>query len=153
MRGELLTAPRLKNPKMPKAINDIVLKAMAPEIRARYQRAGELLDDVLAAAGRDAAPDRAAPADRRRRGQRHPDPPQGPGIAAAALLLALPQAPARALGSVPVLRRSPVASRAVELGNWDRVRSGGWASEPIMSVHAEMHAHPTHPIHQSANHP
>ena len=49
MRGELLTAPRLKNPKIPKAINDIVLKAMAPEIHARYQRASELLDDVLAA--------------------------------------------------------------------------------------------------------
>jgi serine/threonine-protein kinase len=48
MRGELVTAPRLKNPKVPKAINDIVLKAMAPEITARYQRAGELLDDLLA---------------------------------------------------------------------------------------------------------
>ena len=49
MKGELLTAPRLKNPKIPKAINDIVLKAMAPDIHARYQRAAELLDDVLAA--------------------------------------------------------------------------------------------------------
>jgi serine/threonine-protein kinase len=51
MRGDLLTAPRLKNPKIPKAINDIVLKAMAPEITARYQRASELLDEVLAARG------------------------------------------------------------------------------------------------------
>ena len=51
MSGDLLTAPRLKNPRIPKAINDIVLKAMAPEIHARYQRAGELLDDVLAARG------------------------------------------------------------------------------------------------------
>jgi eukaryotic-like serine/threonine-protein kinase len=49
MAGELLTPPRLKNPKIPKAINDIVMKAMAPDIHARYQRAGELLDDVLAA--------------------------------------------------------------------------------------------------------
>ena len=32
MRGELLTPPRLKNPKIPKAINDIVMKAMAPDI-------------------------------------------------------------------------------------------------------------------------
>src|SRR5262252_4586399 len=48
-RGELVTAPRLRNAKIPKAINDIVLKAMAPDIPARYQRAGELLDDVLAA--------------------------------------------------------------------------------------------------------
>jgi serine/threonine-protein kinase len=49
MRGELHTGPRLKNPKVPKAINDIVVKAMAPEIASRYQRAGELLDAVLAA--------------------------------------------------------------------------------------------------------
>jgi len=49
MKGELLTAPRLKNPRIPKSINDIVLKALAPDIHARYQRAGELLDDVLAA--------------------------------------------------------------------------------------------------------
>ncbi|HXD74532.1 MAG TPA: serine/threonine-protein kinase, partial [Vicinamibacterales bacterium] len=47
MRGELATGPRLKNPKVPKAINDIVMKAMAPEIPARYQRASDLLDDVL----------------------------------------------------------------------------------------------------------
>ena len=49
MKGELLTAPRLKNPRIPKSINDIVLKALAPDVHARYQRAGELLDDVLAA--------------------------------------------------------------------------------------------------------
>jgi serine/threonine-protein kinase len=51
MRGELLSSPRLKNPKVPKALSDIVLKAMAPEITARYQRASELLDDVLAIRG------------------------------------------------------------------------------------------------------
>jgi serine/threonine-protein kinase len=61
MRGELLSAPRLKNPKVPKAINEIVLKAMAPEIGARYQRAGELLDDVLAARAVGSARGRAAP--------------------------------------------------------------------------------------------
>jgi hypothetical protein len=49
MRGELLTPPRLKNPKIPKAINDIIMKAMAPDIPSRYQRATDLLDDVLAA--------------------------------------------------------------------------------------------------------
>jgi serine/threonine-protein kinase len=46
--GELLVAPRTKNPKVPKAINDIVLKAMAPAISARYQRVSDLLDDILA---------------------------------------------------------------------------------------------------------
>ena len=51
MRGELVSAPRLKNPKIPKAISDIVVKALAPEIHARYQRASDLLDDILAARG------------------------------------------------------------------------------------------------------
>src|SRR5262245_55369349 len=36
MNGDLLTAPRLRNPRIPKAINDVVLKAMAPDIHARY---------------------------------------------------------------------------------------------------------------------
>ena len=54
MTGELVTAPRLKNPRIPKAVNDIVLKAMAPEIGARYQRASDLLGDILAL-GRDAS--------------------------------------------------------------------------------------------------
>jgi serine/threonine protein kinase len=49
MRGELVTAPRLKNSKIPKAINDIVLRALAPDLSARYARASDLLDDVLAA--------------------------------------------------------------------------------------------------------
>jgi serine/threonine protein kinase len=49
MRGELTTPPKLKNPKLPKALSDIVMKAMAPEISERYQRAGDLLDAVLSA--------------------------------------------------------------------------------------------------------
>jgi len=49
MKGERVTAPRLRNPKIPKAISDIVMKAMAPQIHDRYQRASELLDDVIAA--------------------------------------------------------------------------------------------------------
>ena len=52
MTGELVSAPRLKNPRIPKAVNDIVLKAMAPEIGARYQRASDLLGDILSL-GRD----------------------------------------------------------------------------------------------------
>ena len=47
MRGDLVSAPRSKNPRIPKALNDIVLKAMSPDIHSRYQRVGELLDDVL----------------------------------------------------------------------------------------------------------
>ena len=48
MRPDFVSPPRLRNPKIPKAVSDIVMKAMAPEISSRYQRAGELLDDLLA---------------------------------------------------------------------------------------------------------
>ena len=58
MRGELVTAPRLKNSRIPKAISDIVLKALQPDLKTRYQRASELMEDVLAA--REAAPRKAA---------------------------------------------------------------------------------------------
>jgi eukaryotic-like serine/threonine-protein kinase len=58
MSGELVSPPRLRNPAIPKAISDIVMKAMAPEPTSRYQRATDLLEDVLAArnAGRTPPP-------------------------------------------------------------------------------------------------
>jgi hypothetical protein len=49
MNGDLVSPPRVRNPKIPKAINDVVLRAMSPDIHARYQRAGDLLADVFAA--------------------------------------------------------------------------------------------------------
>ena len=49
MSGELVSPPRTRNPAIPKSISDIVMRAMAPEITDRYQRAPELLADVLAA--------------------------------------------------------------------------------------------------------
>jgi eukaryotic-like serine/threonine-protein kinase len=49
IRGELVTAPRLRNSRIPKTINDIVMRALAPDLASRYQRAGDLLNDVLAA--------------------------------------------------------------------------------------------------------
>ncbi|HET7617290.1 MAG TPA: protein kinase [Vicinamibacterales bacterium] len=48
MRGDLVSPPRLRNSKIPRALNDIVMKALAPEIGQRYQRASELLEDLLA---------------------------------------------------------------------------------------------------------
>jgi serine/threonine-protein kinase len=54
MRGELISSPRLKNSRIPKAINDIVLKALEADLTERYQRASDLLDDILAA--REPAP-------------------------------------------------------------------------------------------------
>src|SRR5512142_2363184 len=49
MRGELVVPPRSRNSRIPKELNDIVMRAMAPAVGDRYQRAGELLDDLLAA--------------------------------------------------------------------------------------------------------
>jgi serine/threonine-protein kinase len=60
MSGELVSAPRLKNPFIPKAISDIVMRAMAPEVTARYQRASDVMQDVLDA--RTAALPRRRPA-------------------------------------------------------------------------------------------
>ncbi len=51
MRGELVKPPRLKNRRIPRAINDIVLKALDPDLTIRYQRASDVLNDVLAARG------------------------------------------------------------------------------------------------------
>ena len=48
VRGELVTPPRVKNSKIPKAVNDIVLKALAADVKQRYQRASDLLTDLLA---------------------------------------------------------------------------------------------------------
>lgn len=49
MHGELVSPPKLKNPKLPKAISDIVMKAIAADIPSRYQSASALLEAVLAA--------------------------------------------------------------------------------------------------------
>jgi serine/threonine protein kinase len=51
MRGELVSPPRSRNPKIPARLNDIVMKAVAPAVGARYQRASDLLKDLLAARG------------------------------------------------------------------------------------------------------
>ena len=45
-RGELVRPPRLLNNAIPRALNDIVMKALSPEVTDRYQRAGELLGDL-----------------------------------------------------------------------------------------------------------
>jgi serine/threonine-protein kinase len=49
MTGELVAPPRSKNSAIPRLINDIIMRALAPEVTGRYQRASELLDDLLAA--------------------------------------------------------------------------------------------------------
>jgi serine/threonine protein kinase len=52
MRGEMISPPRLKNARIPRELSDIILRAMAPDITARYQRACDLLEALLAARDR-----------------------------------------------------------------------------------------------------
>ena len=46
MRGELVRPPKERTPSIPKSLNDIVMKAMAPDIPSRYEGATELLADL-----------------------------------------------------------------------------------------------------------
>jgi serine/threonine-protein kinase len=54
MTGELVAPPRTRNPRLPRAVNEIVMRALAPDVSHRYQRAADLLADILAV-GRDTA--------------------------------------------------------------------------------------------------
>ena len=45
-RGELTRQPRVRNSAIPKAVNDLVMTAMAPELSNRYQRASDFLFDL-----------------------------------------------------------------------------------------------------------
>lgn len=47
MRGNLVSPPRLRNARIPPRVNDIILKAMAPDVSERYQRAADVLEDLL----------------------------------------------------------------------------------------------------------
>ena len=49
MSGELVTPPRMKNPELPREVNEIVMRALAPDVAQRYQRAADLLDAILGA--------------------------------------------------------------------------------------------------------
>jgi serine/threonine protein kinase len=60
MSGELIRPPKERNPRIPKGISEIVMKALAPDIASRYQRASDLLDALLAARARPAAISRPA---------------------------------------------------------------------------------------------
>jgi len=48
-RGELVTPPRERNSAIPKIIDDIVMRALSPNVGTRYQRAEDMLTDLLAA--------------------------------------------------------------------------------------------------------
>ncbi|MCX6542798.1 MAG: protein kinase [Acidobacteria bacterium] len=74
MRGNLVSPPRSRNGRVPQRLNDIIMKAMAPEVTERYQRASELLADLLASVGR---PDAHATPQRQGRTAAPPAPAPG----------------------------------------------------------------------------
>jgi eukaryotic-like serine/threonine-protein kinase len=107
LRGELLVDPRAKNPQIPQVVSDIVLRAMAPDVTHRYQRASELLDDVLAFRDRR----RVAP----------PTPPATPIFEAS---IPEPSIPA---GSIP--------ARSINAGlsEWPDIQARLRAREPVVA--------------------
>ena len=50
MSGKLVRPPRLESPSVPQALDDVVMKALAPELSNRYRRAADLLSDLERAA-------------------------------------------------------------------------------------------------------
>src|SRR6187401_3192002 len=77
-RGELVEPPRLRNPDIPPVIEAIVMRALAVDVSARYQRAEDVLTDLLDARRelvRRPAPEAAAAAGRAR-----PGPPAPPAV-------------------------------------------------------------------------
>jgi serine/threonine-protein kinase len=48
-RGELTSPPRLRNPSIPPVIDRIVMRALAGDVASRYQRAEDVLNDLLMA--------------------------------------------------------------------------------------------------------
>ncbi len=61
-RGELVRPPRLLNSAIPRTLNDVVMKALSPDVTDRYKRAAELLADLdEIRAGRRVPPAAASP--------------------------------------------------------------------------------------------
>jgi len=69
MKGELVSSPRLRNPKVPSGIADIVMRALAPDPTVRYSRPSEVLEDVIAARETVRRPGRVAGAGRMEAGR------------------------------------------------------------------------------------
>lgn len=56
-RGELVEPPRLRRPGLPERLNDVIMKALAPDVASRYPDADELLRELE---GAEAAEPRTA---------------------------------------------------------------------------------------------
>jgi serine/threonine-protein kinase len=46
-RGDLVDPPRSRNPAIPQTIDDVVMRALRADVSARYQRAEDMLTDIL----------------------------------------------------------------------------------------------------------
>jgi serine/threonine-protein kinase len=91
-RGELVSPPRLKNPAIPPAIDDIAMRMLCPDVSGRYQRAEDVLTALLTA---------------RREWVRRPTPAPGRSSGSGPARTDAPREPARA---APPPRPTPVRS-------------------------------------------
>ena len=105
MRQDLVQPPRARNTAVPPALNDVVMKAMAPDIANRYQSAQELHDELLAAVGETPAAEPPGPA----------EPPAGGAQPAAAAAGDTPQNAVRPPATAPFCWHcnKPLHARAV----------------------------------------
>ena len=124
-RGELVTPPKLKNPAIPRRLNDIVMQAMAPEVGAGTSGRRTCSTTSWNSGRRSCGPrprDNSTPSRRAsRRGRRCRRDTTGirgdSGVVGSrarpsrpAVLLELPQATARAQRPLPVLRGEAIAA-------------------------------------------
>jgi len=79
LSGELVSPPKLRNPAIPKRLDEIVMRALVPDPSQRYQRAADLLADVVALRTPSRAAARVEPAFG---GRPHGDTPAPADIAA-----------------------------------------------------------------------
>jgi serine/threonine-protein kinase len=74
LSGEMVVPPHRRNARIPRAVSDVVMRAMAPAILDRYQKAGDLLEDLLKArSARKTAVKAATPAEAPRPGSLDPE--------------------------------------------------------------------------------
>ncbi len=98
-RGTLVSSARLKNPAIPPSIDAVILRALRADVATRYQRAEDLLNDLLAA--------------RHDLIKRTPAQPATPVVAAAARETA--ETPRKVMSPPPVRQPTPARPRTREV--------------------------------------
>ena len=115
MSGELVTPPRMRNPSIPREVNDIVMKALAPDVTVRYQRAADLLEAVLGGPQAASRP-RRTPVDGISGRAESAITATSASDGLTEVLLAVPEAAPREDRPLSVLRRNPIKPGQFAIG-------------------------------------